>query len=319
MVAVHLRSTTDPKLTLWCGTYHMPCAFDQPQLMVMHAALAMQHLQKLAAATSAPCLLGGDWNIKPGDPAHALLTTGTMDPTLSAPPDMPEGDYWSPSLRCAMRSAYQVVHGHEPDFTNYAQSAKDAAPFIGCLDYVFCSPHLRVLGAPPLPNREDYLPAGPLPTASEPSDHLLVSVELELSQHDASHANVYAAAAPVPPATVRVAPSKPGREEANARLEAAKLAELEAFVASTGEAVLNYPASLNSYERRIVHATAERLGLQHSSHGEGRNRYIRVEKPPLQPFSGEGHRLVSDGETPKADPTPEDVRAARLAALEMRQ
>ena len=180
MVAVHLRSTRFPQLTLWCGTYHMPCAFETPKLMTMHAALAMQHLQRLAAVTSAPCILGGDWNIKPADAAYALLTTASMDPKLAEGyPAVPKGDAWLPTLRCAMRSAYEVAHGQEPDFTNYAQSLRDAAPFIGCLDYVFCSPHLRVLGAPPLPHRQDYMGAGPMPTSSEPSDHLLLSVELE--------------------------------------------------------------------------------------------------------------------------------------------
>ena len=321
MVAVHLRSTSCPSVAFWCGTYHMPCAFETPKLMAMHASLATQHLQRLAAATSAPCVLGGDFNLKPYDAAYALLTTARMDPALEdVYPAVPEGDHWSPALRCAMRSAYQVAHGSEPDFTNFAQAARDSAPFIGCLDYVFCSPHLRVLGAPVLPHREDYMSAGPLPTASEPSDHLLLSVELELpSTPDPSHAEAYGTAPAAPAlASARPAARRPNREEANARLEAAKRLELEAFVTRVGETVLTYPSTLTSYERRVVHALADELGLQHTSHGEGRGRFIRVEK---QPFSGEGHRLVdeSEGESPKADASIEDVRAARLAALEKRQ
>ena len=317
MVAVHLRSTTHSQLTLWCGTYHMPCAFEQPKLMAMHAALAMQHLQRLAAATSAPCILGGDWNLKPGDATYALLTTAKMDTCSAADyPDVPEDDTWTPSLRCAMVSAYRAVHGHEPDFTNYAQSARDASPFIGCLDYVFCSPHIRVLGAPALPHRQDM--AGPLPTAAEPSDHLLLAVEVELpSRPDPAYAQVYGAAPIAASPGIRLT-SRASREEANARLEAAKRAELEAFAEQTGQTVLDFPASLSSYERRVVHTIAEELGLRHASHGEGRGkRFIRIEKSPLQPFSGEGHRLAS--ECPIADATPDDVRAARLAALERRQ
>ena len=71
MVAVHLQCKAQPEVDAWFGTYHMPCAFMQPKLMAMHAALAMQHLQRLAAVTKAPCLLGGDWNIKPNDPVYA--------------------------------------------------------------------------------------------------------------------------------------------------------------------------------------------------------------------------------------------------------
>lgn len=331
MVAVHLRSTRFPQLTLWCGTYHMPCAFETPKLMTMHAALAMQHLQRLAAVTSAPCILGGDWNIKPADAAYALLTTASMDPKLAEGyPAVPKGDAWLPTLRCAMRSAYEVAHGQEPDFTNYAQSLRDAAPFIGCLDYVFCSPHLRVLGAPPLPHRQDYMGAGPMPTSSEPSDHLLLSVELELpSQPDPAHADAYdttydteppaASATHRPVAAKRAAhvaaSRRSAREEADARFETAKRQELEAFVGRAGETVLNFPASLTSYQRRVIHALAEELGLRSSSHGEGRSRFICVEK---QPFSGEGRRLVGDGEPAKADASLDDVRAARLAALEKR-
>ena len=33
---------------------------------------------RLAAPTSSPCVLGGDWNLKPSDAAYALLTTGGM-------------------------------------------------------------------------------------------------------------------------------------------------------------------------------------------------------------------------------------------------
>jgi len=282
IVAVHLQSAARPEARLWCGTYHMPCAFDQPKLMACHASLAMQHLQHLAAASSAPCVLGGDWNLKPTDHTYALLTTGKMDPRLTDHyPAPPSGDDWTPNLRCAMRSAYKAAHGCEPDFTNYAQSMRDATPFVGCLDYVFCSPHLRVVGAPALPHRRDV--AGPLPTNSEPSDHILLAVELELpSFPDPVHAHVYGAA-PIARPRSKVAERSAG-EDANAQLQAAKRAELEAFIARAAQATFDFPASLNSYERRLVHTLAEELGLLHSSHGEGRERFIRVEKPQPPPL-----------------------------------
>lgn len=58
-----------------------------------------------------------------------------------------------------------------------------------------------------------------------------------------------------------------------------------AFLASS-EAQLDFPASLNSHERMLVHVLAEEYGLQHLSSGEGRDRYISVrkrlpEQPPL--------------------------------------
>ncbi|NXP22088.1 SMBP2 protein, partial [Scytalopus superciliaris] len=60
-------------------------------------------------------------------------------------------------------------------------------------------------------------------------------------------------------------------------------AVLVAFLAS-GEAQLDFPPSLNSHERMLVHLLAEEYGLQHLSSGEGRDRYISVRKrDPLQP------------------------------------
>ncbi|NXM92456.1 SMBP2 protein, partial [Oenanthe oenanthe] len=52
-------------------------------------------------------------------------------------------------------------------------------------------------------------------------------------------------------------------------------AMLVAFLASS-EAQLDFPASLNSHERMLVHVLAEEYGLQHLSSGEGRDRYISV-------------------------------------------
>ncbi|XP_066407768.1 DNA-binding protein SMUBP-2 isoform X2 [Molothrus aeneus] len=67
-------------------------------------------------------------------------------------------------------------------------------------------------------------------------------------------------------------------------------AMLVAFLASS-EAQLDFPTSLNSHERMLVHVLAEEYGLQHLSSGEGRDRYISVRKrlpkqPPLpsEPF-----------------------------------
>ncbi|KAI1232698.1 hypothetical protein IHE44_0006534 [Lamprotornis superbus] len=52
---------------------------------------------------------------------------------------------------------------------------------------------------------------------------------------------------------------------------------LVAFLASS-EVQLDFPASLNSHERMLVHMLAEEYGLQHLSSGEGRDRYISVHK-----------------------------------------
>ncbi|NWZ74603.1 SMBP2 protein, partial [Acrocephalus arundinaceus] len=75
-------------------------------------------------------------------------------------------------------------------------------------------------------------------------------------------------------------------------------AMLVAFLGSS-EAQLDFPASLNSHERMLVHVLAEEFGLQHLSSGEGRDRYISVRKRlPKQP------PLPSQPELPSQPPPP---------------
>ncbi|NWT82429.1 SMBP2 protein, partial [Lanius ludovicianus] len=78
--------------------------------------------------------------------------------------------------------------------------------------------------------------------------------------------------------------SGPGREGSGTKEGGDSFrAMLVAFLASS-EAQLDFPASLNSHERMLVHVLAEEYGLQHLSSGEGRDRYISVRKRlPEQP------------------------------------
>ena len=61
--------------------------------------------------------------------------------------------------------------------------------------------------------------------------------------------------------------------------ENALRSRLAAFAASdAGCASLALPASLSSFERMLVHRLADELGLEHSSSGEGKARFITVHK-----------------------------------------
>ena len=46
------------------GTYHMPCMFKVPSVMMIHCALSAQHIHKYA--NNDPYVLVGDFNIRPG-------------------------------------------------------------------------------------------------------------------------------------------------------------------------------------------------------------------------------------------------------------
>jgi hypothetical protein len=117
------------------ATYHMPCVFWEPAIMVIHAALCTQRTQILARG--APCVLLGDFNFKPGDAAYRLVTEGALDESDPHYPVAPAWEPWRPTLD-AMRSAYASLGG-EPAYTNHTVSGMNPAPFTDTLDYIFYS------------------------------------------------------------------------------------------------------------------------------------------------------------------------------------
>lgn len=174
LVSMRLRDKNTEKV--FCvGTYHMPCAFRHPALMMIHCALSAQHVQKFAK--SDPYVYTGDFNIKPDSSMYQLLTEGKVEANN---PDLPaklEGDNWDIQVK-PLRSAYKIGNGKEPEFTNWAQTKDQEDPFIGTLDYIFISDEWRVDQVKSLPSQKDVI--GPFPIETEPSDHLLVSASLSL-------------------------------------------------------------------------------------------------------------------------------------------
>ncbi|NXN25212.1 SMBP2 protein, partial [Nycticryphes semicollaris] len=78
--------------------------------------------------------------------------------------------------------------------------------------------------------------------------------------------------------------SQPERESLGTKEGADRFrAMLVAFLESS-ETQLDFPPSLSSHDRLLVHQMSEEYGLQHLSSGEGRDRYISVrKKEPPQP------------------------------------
>lgn len=165
---------TEEKLAV--GTYHMPCVYYAPQVMTIHTAMLIQGIQELAK--NDPFVLTGDFNIRPTQPQYQLITTGSMDRTDPAYPPIISGDRWRPELEIPLRSAYREALGQEPEFTNYAQTRKKP-PFQETLDYIWLSPQWQVLSTLPLPSRNDVTSS--FPNAEEPSDHMLLAAQLQLS------------------------------------------------------------------------------------------------------------------------------------------
>jgi len=185
MVCVHLKHKDKTKVnrrSFWIGTYHMPCAFYEPPVMNIHADMAATRIQSLAKSNTSkegdPYIFAGDFNILPNSPQYQLLTKGYLD---WSDPTYPPSKYemrWVPTLE-GMNSAYAMFNENvEPKFTNYAKILNDP-PFIETIDYIFLSKNhdWKVKSAKKLKMLND---GGPYPNNEEPSDHLLLAVDLEL-------------------------------------------------------------------------------------------------------------------------------------------
>jgi endonuclease/exonuclease/phosphatase family metal-dependent hydrolase len=72
-----IGATPESNKSFVVGTYHMPCMFDYPQVMVIHCALSAQHIQNYSQGD--PYIFAGDFNVKPTDSMYRLLTQGDID------------------------------------------------------------------------------------------------------------------------------------------------------------------------------------------------------------------------------------------------
>ena len=163
------------------STYHMPCMFRTAadrRVMVIHAGIAAQYA--LNQSEGLPTVLMGDFNLKPGDAGHTLITTGDLDESHEGYPIMPAGYTGEPfnvKPQKKMESAYVRVNGEEPNFTNHAR-IKDDDPFIDTLDYIFVTDDVEVVEVLNLPHRDQV--KGPFPAATEPSDHIMLAATIRV-------------------------------------------------------------------------------------------------------------------------------------------
>lgn len=177
-IFARLRSRTNGA-KICVGTYHMPCVFWSPPVMMIHCALVVSRFQKLCGDDHG--VLAGDFNIKPTDESYAMILRGTVDEAHEDyPPKAPDGSSassWFPKPLAPMKSAYREVLGDEPDFTNYAK-VENQPVFIETLDYMFCTKDVDVVDVIRLAKREAV--QGPYPDATEPSDHVMIGATLRL-------------------------------------------------------------------------------------------------------------------------------------------
>jgi mRNA deadenylase 3'-5' endonuclease subunit Ccr4 len=181
MVSVRLQHKVEGATPFVVGTYHMPCIFKIPQVMMIHCALSAKYIHNYASG--APYVYCGDFNIKPDSIMYSLLTEGDVSQEAPEYPKPVEGDEDWKCKVTPLKSAYKEFLGKEPEYTNNARIV-DQEPFVETLDYIFTSSQhpWKVLDVENLAQKHPPKAqvTEPLPSEHEPSDHVLLSAELTL-------------------------------------------------------------------------------------------------------------------------------------------
>ena len=160
--------------TSFCiGTYHMPCMFQMPDVMMIHASMVKDTILELAAGKNV--ILAGDFNAKPSDEYYrVIIERGFARGHL--PKSRNYAISYRPNANQVLKSAYKEKNGVEPAFTNFSATS-NKPPFRATLDYIFFDGRLmveKVLRLPNLPKGESY------PDATHPSDHLMIAASFRL-------------------------------------------------------------------------------------------------------------------------------------------
>jgi len=153
------------------GTYHMPCFGDSVKLL--HIISCIQLLNKFSG--NYKHILAGDFNIMPNSSLYKVITESGKYNNIIEKSIYYDTKMFNLKVSTPLKSAY-ALFDTDPLFTNYAHTVNSDV-FNGCLDYIFVSRGWKVNSIKKLP---DMLPNLTYPSNEEPSDHLMLAVELEL-------------------------------------------------------------------------------------------------------------------------------------------
>jgi len=159
--------------SFYVGTYHMPCMFKLPAVMMIHCAASTKYIQKIA--NGKPYIFCGDFNIMPDSLMYDMLISGKGN--MSTFNLLPYNNFQFNVE--PLKSAYKEYNNKEPLYTNYAQTKGSSTLFKGTLDYIFLSKEWNVKNVIQLPN--EY-PENGLPSITEPSDHILLGTTLSIKK-----------------------------------------------------------------------------------------------------------------------------------------
>jgi 2',5'-phosphodiesterase len=165
LVRIILSDSDGRKFTIF--NYHMPCSFDDPDVMNIHAGMLLRVVQEECVVL--PYILAGDFNSIPGSSVYNMITRGFI-------PVMPMSSVYStPWFEITpLKSAYYTALGTEPTFTNHSHTKISKVPFTNTIDYIFSNSGFEVKS---ILHTLDKVPEDTFPNAEEPSDHLLIGAE----------------------------------------------------------------------------------------------------------------------------------------------
>ena len=159
---------------LCVGTYHMPCLYKMPDVMIIHSSIVKDLMFQKAAGKN--LILAGDFNFEAKDRSYQGITRkGYLENRFPK-----SNEYivdYQPKTEQILKSAYQEKNGSEPIYTNFS-STPDSPDFRATLDYIFFAGSLKVesvLELPAQPTGESY------PDETHPSDHLMIAATFQLS------------------------------------------------------------------------------------------------------------------------------------------
>jgi mRNA deadenylase 3'-5' endonuclease subunit Ccr4 len=167
-----LQLVVDGK-SLCVGTYHMPCLYQEPNVMMIHSSIVKDLMFELAAGQD--LILAGDFNAKPTDTYYQVLI-GKNSIDFHFPKSNNFDISYEPNAKQVLKSAYQEKNGSEPIYTNFADTPH-SSKFCATLDYIFFAGQLiveDVLELPDHPTGESY------PDETHPSDHLMIAATFRL-------------------------------------------------------------------------------------------------------------------------------------------
>lgn len=166
---------------------------EKVRVVNIHTYLLLSRLKDFAGDD--PTVLMGDFNFKPHDSTYSLVVHGSfkaagavnalevlgLEERLLRQKSFP----WPAGLK----SAYCTFHGKEPLFTNFAQTAGSADPFVETLDYIwYTDGSLKVTGCPKLPETQAEA-QGPFPNKTQASDHVPLTATMRLTPKDSQAAS----------------------------------------------------------------------------------------------------------------------------------